>query len=160
MRLIWITVALAVVAGGVYLRRSRALPPSRPPVALLSSGEEGRVEVLRGRAARLVADRGARPENLSEAIALLAECRDILKPGAERRPEPYVGVTQAIREAERLREAMLDDLWVDYQRRSHLRDSRGAQAVLRQILRVVPDRADPRNERARRELSRWLSGED
>ena len=157
MRLIAALAAVAVLSGAWIAFRPARGTSRAPAPAPLSPRRKADVDAMRERARRLVADRGARPENLSEAISLLEECREILKPMAGRSPEAYVAASESLQEAERLREALLADLWVDYQRRAHLRDNKGAQAALRQVLRVVPDRADPRNERARRELSRWMS---
>lgn len=160
MRLIAAVAAVAAVSA-VWLLMRPAAPGAKatqPPP--LPAGSMAEVDAMRQRAARLVADRGARPENLAEAVSLLARCRDVLKPQAERAPEAYVAVSESLQEAERLREAVLADLWVDYRRRANLRDPGGAQAVLRQVLRTVPERSDPRNAKARSELSRWMSGPD
>lgn len=154
--------ALAVLGLGLWLGRPD--PLSRPPVEAGDPAHDTarrmEAETLRTRAARLVKDAGVRPENLPEAVALLKQARDHLKPQAARDPAPYVAASEALREAEAARDAAADARWVDYLRQANLRDHAAAQGSLRAILRLVPDREDARNRRAREALAGYLGGAD
>ena len=159
MRLIWVGAALAASAGLLLWRpwtgEAARGPSVAPPGSSIAA--TGDPEALKARADRLIAERGVRPENLSEAVELLAACQEILKPRAVRDPGPYMAAKEARQEALRLWDRTLEDLWVEYQRCANLRDGRGAQAALRQILRAAPRGDDLRNRRARSELARRLS---
>lgn len=163
MRLIWVAVAALVAAAGVLLwhpwgkAATAPLASRRTPDLAGDTDRRMQAEARKARADRLLADRGVRPENLAEAIRLLGDCRDLLKPQAERDPGPYVDASEALQAAQRLQERLVGDFWVDYQRQANLRDYAAAQATLRIILRVMPDRGNPENQRARRELGRYLS---
>ncbi len=163
MRLIRIAAVTLAAAAGLLLwhpwGKADTAPRAsrREPDVSADTDRRMQAEALKARADRLLADRGVRPENLAEAIRLLGECRDQLKPQAERDPAPYVAASEALQGAERLQEKLVADFWVDYQRQANLRDYAAAQATLRLILRVMPDRQNPENQRARRELGRYLA---
>ena len=165
MRLIPVAVALAAVAGLLLWHPWGKAPmapraPRGGPDLSADTDRRMQAEAQKARADRLLADRGVRPENLAEAIRLLGDCRDLLKPQAGRDPGPYVAASEALQAAERLQERLVGDFWVDYQRQANLRDYAAAQATLCLILRVMPDRGNPENRRARRELGRYLSSSD
>lgn len=163
MRLIWAGGALTVAAGLLLWRpwagtregSGPAPSPGKPAASV--EADAARASALLARAERLMADRDVRPENLPEAIGLLEECRELLRPLAERDPAPFVSACEALRSAREARDAALKNLWTDYRRQSHLGEHAKAQGTLRHILRVVPDREDPENRDARAELSRYLS---
>jgi hypothetical protein len=166
VRLIPVAVAALAAVAGVLLWHpwgKDAMAPRasrREPDLAGDTDRRMQAEAQKTRADRLLADRGVRPENLAEAIRLLADCRDILKPQAGRDPGPYVAASEALQAAERLQERIVGDFWVDYQRQANLRDYAAAQATLRLILRVMPDRGNPENQKARRELGRYLRSPD
>lgn len=161
--------ALALAGGGWWWLNGKAgavrpEPPAAPkaPAAPASEGEDVRMRaaLLKARSDRLLMDRAVRPENLEEAIGLLEQCREILRPAAASDPAPYVAAREAWRNAVAMREQAAKDLWVEYQRRAHLGDAAGARRALALILRTVPEHGHPDHERARAEMSRWLGGED
>ena len=161
MRLIRLGLLLFLMAVGLLYWRpwARAIPsqPTTPRGESSHGKAPGDPAAMQERARRLMLERTVRPENLEEAIRLLQTCADRLRPTDPRQdPKPYVEVREALVEAEKLRERVLKELWLEYERKRHLGDTAGARGDLRLILRTAGDPADPDHVRARSALERAM----